>query len=230
MNDDDEHIIIGVNNIDNEMKHKKALEILDRERETFARVTALTGDYLSFYTVDPDTEEYVEYNASNSYKELGLSTGGRDFFALSRKEAVRAIYPGDLDMFLSEFSKEKVLDAVRQNGIFVIQYRLMIKGEPKYVNLKAALVEEKGKQKIVIGVNDVDDRVRRDLEYSQRMSELGCIDPAAMASEEMKFQCIVDHTAKPCAVLSVETREDGSVGDIRIVRANNAYKESMGPA
>ena len=44
----------------------------------------------------------------------------------------------------------------------------------------------------------------------------------------MDFQNIVDSIEMAAAVLSVEDIGDGHYGDIRIVRANNAYKKIMG--
>jgi GGDEF domain-containing protein len=147
--------------------------------------------------------------------------------SMIQEEAVRAIYHQDLDMFLNEFTKEKLLAAIEKDGVYVIQYRLIINGVPKYVHLTAGMIDE-GEQKIVVGINVVDSRVRRELEYSQKLEELRSMSPELQASEAMRFQNIVDITAKPAAVLSVSRQSDGSVGEIRIVRANSAYKETMG--
>ncbi len=45
----------------------------------------------------------------------------------------------------------------------------------------------------------------------------------------MDFQTIVDSCGMAAAVLSVEKKEDGRCGDVRIVRANSKYKDIMGP-
>ena len=45
----------------------------------------------------------------------------------------------------------------------------------------------------------------------------------------MDFQAYVDMVGMPCCVMSVEKREGGSYGDIRIVCSNQVYKEVMGP-
>lgn len=45
----------------------------------------------------------------------------------------------------------------------------------------------------------------------------------------MDFQSIVDAQGMAAAVLSVEKTDDGHYGDIRIVRANEKYKQIMGP-
>lgn len=44
----------------------------------------------------------------------------------------------------------------------------------------------------------------------------------------MDFQNFVNTVDMPCCVLSVEKRPDGFVGDIRIICANQAYRNAMG--
>ena len=58
------------------------------------------------------TDQYMEYNASENYKELGFEKHGSDFFNEARKEAVRTVYPNDLELFLSGFTKEKVMEEI----------------------------------------------------------------------------------------------------------------------
>ena len=72
----DNHIIIGVNDVDTQMKRKETLERLQAEQITYARISALAGDYLCIYTVDPETDHYVEYSGSQRYDSLGLAKEG----------------------------------------------------------------------------------------------------------------------------------------------------------
>ena len=51
-----------------------------------------------------------------------------------------------------------------------------------------------------------------------------------MESEYLDFQSFVDTCAAACAVLSVEKIGENGYGEIRILCANNHYKEVMGPA
>lgn len=227
---DDAHVIMGVSNVDTEMRHKAELERIENERKTYSRLTAIMGDYLVFYTVDPETEDYYEYFGSEEYKRFGISKRGHNFFETSRRQSVRTVYQHDLDMVLSQFTKENVLKSIRDNGIFSLQYRLMIGGKPKYINLKAGMSEEEDGEKIIVGINDVDARVRSGLEYTQRMAAVRRNAPGKDADREEGFQFFADSVSKPCAVLSVEKRPDGSCGDIHIVKANKAYRETMGPA
>ncbi len=47
---------------------------------------------------------------------------------------------------------------------------------------------------------------------------------------DMEFQAFVNTVDMPCCVLSVEKAGEGSWGEIRIVVANRAYRDTMGPA
>ena len=49
---------------------------------------------------------------------------------------------------------------IRKNGLFVMQYRLIVDGRPVYINARAALVEEKEGPKLIIGLNNVDTQVK----------------------------------------------------------------------
>lgn len=46
----------------------------------------------------------------------------------------------------------------------------------------------------------------------------------------MDFQPFVDSVAMPCCVLSVEKTREGTCGEIRIIAANQPYRDTMGPA
>ena len=171
MEGDEKHIIIGVNNVDAQMKYQEEAERIREERITYSRMTALAGNYIGIYTVNPATDYYVEYSATRDYEGLGLTKEGNDFFGVSRAESGRAIYEEDLPRFLSMFTKEKIMEEIGQNGIYELMYRLMIDGTPTYVSLKAALVEEKDGSRLIVGVSNIDARIKREQEYANNLTE-----------------------------------------------------------
>ena len=171
INADGNYIIIGVNNVDAQMKHQEELERIKEERITYSRITALAGDYIAIYTVDPVTDYFIEYSATKDYEGLGFAKRGENFFETSIEDSRRVIYLEDQDMFLSMFTKEKIMTAIRKYGLFTMNYRLLIDGEPQYVSLKAAIVEEKNGPQLIVGVVNVDAQVRRDQEYANTLTE-----------------------------------------------------------
>ena len=59
MDKDSSHIIIGVNNVDAQMRQEEMLERLREESITYSRISALMGDFIAIYTVDPDSGSYM---------------------------------------------------------------------------------------------------------------------------------------------------------------------------
>lgn len=170
INRDSKFIIIGVNNIDAQMKQQEALERVKQERLTYSRISALSGDLICIYTVDPETDHYLEYSSTEDYEELGLAKEGDNFFEQALKNSDHIIYEEDIDRFHSLFSKKIVLNAIRENKIYGLRYRLMIDGKPKYVSLKGAMVEEKDGARLIFGVHNIDARLKRDNEFEKNIS------------------------------------------------------------
>ncbi len=170
MRTDKKHIIIGVSNVDAQMRQKEAIARLQAEQTTYSRVNALTKGFICIYTVDPVTSHYVEYSASRDYAGLNLEKEGEDFWSVSQKNSVSHIYPEDVEKFQTLLTREKVMEEIKQRGSFTMQYRMFLDNEPKYVTLQAALVEEKDGPQLIIGVNNVDDLVRREQDYERKLN------------------------------------------------------------
>ena len=70
-------------------------------------------------------------------------------------------------MFNTMFTRENVMREIERTGLFVLRYRLLIDGKPQYVNVKAAMVEEQGEKKLIVGVNNIDAHVQLEQKYAQ---------------------------------------------------------------
>ena len=156
MGTDDDHIIIGVNNVNAQMREQEALERIRMDRITYSRIMALSGDYVCIYTVDPDTDNYVEYSSTRDYEGLGIAKEGKDFFAESRENAKTVIAPEDAGGFLLAFTKENIMEEIHNKGRFSLQYHLLLDGVPTDVRLKAVLTEETEGARLIIGVKKAD--------------------------------------------------------------------------
>ena len=165
------HVIVGVNNVDSQVRNKEALIRLQAERTIYSRFSALTRDFICVYAVDPVTSHYVEYSATADYAALGVPPEGDDFFAQSRKESERHIYPEDLEKFQTLLTRENVMREVEKNGFYSFNYRMLMNGEPVYLSLKAALVEEADGKKLIIGFNNIDSQIKREQEYARKLAD-----------------------------------------------------------
>ena len=161
--EEDQHIVvIAVSDVDELIQQRREQERIQEERIIYARLHALTGNFIVVYVVDPETGVYREFSATNDYVEnLAQAKGGKNFFDKVRDEARVHNHPEDLDRFLSAFTRENVLAEVERNGLFTLRYRIIMEGKPLYIQMKAAMVEEKGDARLIVGLVDVDAQERQ---------------------------------------------------------------------
>ena len=179
-------VTMGFKDVDDEVRQSRAMQdALDDARKageeyrqaaekriTYEKVAqALAGDYICIYIVDPDTERFVEYSSTKEYEDLGVEKGGESFFDVSRRNMERLIFIDDKDRFLGTFYKERVMAILERDGSFTMKYRLMVGDIPTWVSLKATLLEDSDGRHLIIGVNNIDAQMKRELEYQQHVTE-----------------------------------------------------------
>jgi hypothetical protein len=151
-------LILGVSIIDAHMKERERFEQMQKEREMLVRVMALSDGYLTMFTVDPKTGSFIEYSSSEDFDSLGAKKEGDDFFRQAYVDAFTHCYAEDRQRFQEQVTLENVLNEIRLHGKFSINYRLIIKGEPVPVTLKASLFKDGDDDKLVVGVRAWNDR------------------------------------------------------------------------
>ena len=171
MEEDARFLIIGMTDIDDQVRRRRAADRIKEEHIAYARISALTGEFICVYIVVPETSRYREYSSTEGYEKFALPKEGMDFFAISREKGRGTVYQEDLDRFLALFTKENVFSEIENSGIFVLSYRLVIDGKPRYVQLKAAMVEETDGPRLVVGINDVDAQVRQEEAQEKRLAQ-----------------------------------------------------------
>jgi diguanylate cyclase (GGDEF)-like protein len=177
---DDQHIVIGVSNVDDQMRDHMAAERAAEERKSYQRLSALADNMVALYLVDCDTSAYTEFRSSEGYESMGIAKQGDDFFRISRENGARFVHPEDREMFNGQFTKENIVAAIARAGVFELDYRLVGGGLPTYVKLKVAQVEEDGKAVLVVGLLDEDVYVQREREHERDLSAaktMAVIDP-----------------------------------------------------
>ena len=226
----DRHIIIGVSNVDTQVKDRMAAARAEEEKKSYRRLIALNGNLIVLYFVDPETGQYTQYSASKEYEELGISRQGSDFFSTTYENSLRTVHPEDQVLFHSQFTKENVLATISRDGIFVLDYRLMIGDLPTYVRLKAAKVEEDGNTILIIGLLDEDAQIRQEREYERNLSDarkMAVIDSltgvknkhAFMQWEEKINEAVRQGEQEPFAVVVCD------INDLKTVNDQYGHKE-----
>ncbi|MCR5468240.1 MAG: EAL domain-containing protein [Lachnospiraceae bacterium] len=168
---DEEGIIIGVSNIDAQMMQRQSYEKVKQEKIIYSRVAALSDDYIGIFTVNPDTEEYSLFTEYEMFKDYGIGEKGDNFFERFRDYEQDIVYKDDLKYFNDNFTKEKVLREIKKKGVFSLTYRVMLEGEPVYVCVRFAITKENNERQLIVGISDIDEQVKRDMEYVNNLTE-----------------------------------------------------------
>ena len=234
MEDDERFIIIGIADVDDEVRQRLAMERVKDEQLAYARLRALVGDFLSLYSVVPESGQYHEYSATNSFKDLASPREGTDFFADAREQIRIVIYPEDQNRLLEVLTKENVLAEIERHGIFSVSYRLMLDGKPRYVQLRAAIVEEKEGPRMIVGISDIDAHVRQEEEYERRLEQArreanldaltGVKNRHAYLEAEERLDCqIAEHREADFAIVILDVNDLKKVNDTAGHKAGDQY-------
>lgn len=169
--EDRRFIVIAVSDIDELMRQRRAEERMQEERIIYSRLHAITGNFICVYVVDPETDSYREFSATENYIEsFAQAKEGTDFFATVRRVAQQFNHPEDMPRFLTAFTKDNVMAEIERSGIFTLGYRLMMEGKARHIQMKAAMVEEKEGPRLIVGLNDIDAQVRQEEELENRLA------------------------------------------------------------
>jgi diguanylate cyclase (GGDEF)-like protein len=232
---DKRFIIIAVSDIDELMRQRQAEEKIKEERLIYARLHALTGNFICVYVVDMETNQYREFNATEEYKELlSQAKSGDDFFIKVREEAHVYNHPEDLKFFLLKFTKENVLNEIKQSGFFSLGYRIKMGNKYIHVQLKAAIAEESDGPRLIIGLNDIDAQVRREEEYIKRYQKAqeqanidaltGVKNKHAFLEHEVKIdRKIATYRQQPFAVSFFDVNDLKKINDTKGHQAGDQY-------
>ena len=160
LSEDKKHLIIGVNDVDDEVRENQEMMRAAEALTIFSRIKALSGSYVAFYTVDLLTDDYYLYDATQDFSDMVAEKVGSDFFGVGLDEGCAVIAPEDVDHFTNNFEKSVMLDAIDKTGLFSMKYHLMIGGEYQEVCLKAAKLVEDGSEKLIVGVEKISDSIK----------------------------------------------------------------------
>ena len=172
MKDDNRFIVIAVSDIDELVKKRRAEERLREERIVYARLHAITGNYIIIHVVEPDTNYYHEFSSKSTFTDVfPLPKEGKSFFDEVREVAPKYTHPDDLERFLAVFTKENIMEEIKRCGIFTFGYRFFANGKVIHVQLKAAMVDEQDGTRLIIGLNDIDAQVRQEEKMEKRVEK-----------------------------------------------------------
>ena len=231
MNDENDHIVVGIRNIEAQVRRQQEFDQAVTQNLTFSRIAqALVMDYFSIYFVNTETDDFIEFSSHEGYEKLDIEKKGADFFNVCRKNILRVIYPEDQQLVLEALAKDNLLSELARTSTFTLTYRLLFDGVPTYVNLKATRMDSGDTPHIVIGVSNVDTQMRREVQYAEalelanRDALTGVKSKHAFGAAERKLnESIARGEAEPFAVAVCDVNNLKTVNDTQGHRAGDLY-------
>jgi diguanylate cyclase (GGDEF)-like protein len=223
--DDVDHIVFAVSDIDELVRKRKVEKRIEEEHVIYSHLHALTGNFLCVYVVDPVTCDFREFSSTSRYEKLfNQPKEGKDFFVTLWDSVRKYCYPDDRNRVLLLLTRENIITEIEHNGIFTLRYRLMFDSRPIHVKLRAAMVDEKDGQRLVIGLCDIDAQVHQEEEYKRRLAHAqnqanidaltGVKNKHAYLSEEVRLdRRIAEHHQSPFAVVMLDINNFKKVND-----------------
>ena len=165
--DDKDYIVIGVRNVDEQVRREKAAA---EESETYSLISkALASRYEVIYYVDTDTNAYMEYSSSETYSKLGIVKKGSNFFQKSHEDILLYIHPEDTRALITALNREKLLEQLASERSVTLMYRQYLDGRLQY--MKMVIVRPQNESsRLVVGVMNIDEQMRREKE-AEKASE-----------------------------------------------------------
>lgn len=139
---------------------KERFTYLDRQQSSI--ISGLAGDFISIYYVNLLTENFDIFRRSpNGSGIVKNASQGSDYFKTAVHRGRHSIYHKDMDAFLNEFSKDAILKALEDVNIYVLSYRIVIEGVPRYFEYRFVRPTAPGEENnLIVGVYDVDAETR----------------------------------------------------------------------
>lgn len=131
---------------------------------------AMSENYEGIYDIDLETGAYNVYYESVPYQSLDLARSGEDFFAELENEVARVVDPEDQEFVLLKLSREELAAGVRREKYHSLVYRIVRGGKRVYHQLRATLASVDGRERVLLGVRDVDAVMRQNAAREDALS------------------------------------------------------------
>ena len=120
---DDHHIVIGVSDIDEQVKDADAS--VKMSEPDFGSIARTMSDSIeAIYYVDVSSGAYHEYRTGGSFAGASLKIDGNDFFGDCVYNIGQIVHPADRELLMRALDKDRLLVKLSRQPVVAISYRL----------------------------------------------------------------------------------------------------------
>ncbi len=170
--DDGVHIIVAVENIEDEIRTKELQNIKNLETKAF--IEGLSSDFEAVYVINPDRDTIMLIRLHEDFDE-SLKMNRRNVYSKYLEDSVeKIIVDEDKDRIRKEFSVENILAQLKKDSSYLTLYKVIdAEGNEIYHRAKFAKVESRYDGTIIIlGIRNVDGEVRQEIIEREKNKEI----------------------------------------------------------
>ena len=155
---EDDYFILGVKNVDKEVRQRFETDRIENEREIFNRIAQnLADSYEMIFYIDLDTSNYIEFSSNERYRAMNVPRYSEDFFNDTKINIRKYAHPDDQKFAAEFYDKQEMLARLGNRKSFSFKYRISVQGEYRYFRFTVSPAGD-GKH-LVFTVRDVQDEV-----------------------------------------------------------------------
>ena len=170
LSDEDDYFILGVINVDKEVRARQNAQKTALERTTYNQIAeSLASRFDVIYYIERDTGKYAEFTTNNIYGALEIKEEGKDFFSDAQHNGQQVLHPDDMPRILSALNKDYFISTLESKRQFSLDYRLIINGRPHYTRL--SVMSPGSGSHFIVGVENIDDEVKKENEKIRALNQ-----------------------------------------------------------
>ena len=234
MSGDKKHIIVCIENIDNEVKARLELQESQQKSLTYTQIAeSLASHYDLIYYVDTQTDYYIEFATHKIYGELEIQEEGKDFFSIAKQNADMIIHPEDRERIKLFIDKDNLITNLDTSSQLNEDYRMVVDGNtPQYTRMKVMWSSDK--THLIICVENRDEFVKKEQEHlkalsmaneiARRDSLTGTRNKTAFTEYEKDVQRTMDDkSVEPFGILVCDLNDLKLINDTQGHKAGDEY-------
>ena len=153
---------------------------------------ALSGGYEKICYVDLETNRYLQFSPHGKEEDLQIEDSGEDFFVDLERYIGQNVFEEDRQRLLLAMQKKALLSQMPKSQPFSITYRCVRPGGLAYYSLKAVRSEAHDDHHIVVGISNVDLRIRQTVNVRAPQNEIDFGSLAQVLQRDTERVCYVD--------------------------------------
>ncbi|MBQ8107961.1 MAG: hypothetical protein IJ129_04365, partial [Ruminococcus sp.] len=166
---DKRHILVGIVNINEEIKAQRELEESKRQRTTYSQIVdSLASRYDTIYYVNINSGTVAKLCSCNKTDDPTAELEGLDFFKDSIKRVEQMVHENDRDRIKGLLDKDYIISTLENSKQYKADYRIVVDGRIEYRRITVMWADEK--IHFIVGLENISEEVKREKEQIEALN------------------------------------------------------------